>query len=191
MTEISRQLFAARFGPVHDLPHDPTIYTSGYDLAALFCLSRGARRIIEFGTARGETTLALARFNPHAEIVTVDIDVALAGCYPDTRPFLEVGEAFHGTPEAARIRQIWTRPWGAHDSSTWGRPFDFAFVDSLHTRDGVHRDTEAATMLGCRRIVWDDVLIAGVAAYLRERSNVIHVEGSRLAFADLIPAATP
>lgn len=203
MQSLNPAEFAARFGPVPDLPNDPAAYTSGHDLAVLLCLARGFRRIVEFGTARGETTLALARANPDAQIMTVDVDEAIVDrCGPshDLRPYLEVGAAFHGKPEAVRIRQLWTSPTGPHDLALFGGgagggafDFDFAYVDSLHTYEGAKRDTDAARALGCRRIVWDDCLAGGVPELLAELEPVIplvHVVGTRLVFANLAVAST-
>ena len=193
MRNLSRDEFAAAYGPAPDVPDEPAglVYTSGYNLAALLCLARGARRILEFGTARGQTTLALARFCPLAKIVTLDVhpdwlpDLAYT---QDTRPPAEIGAAFRGTPEAARITQIIADPHDPWPLDAIGTAFDLAFVDSLHTYVGVAKDTAAA--LAVVRpggvIVWDDYLAAGVPKLLSEIDlPLTHVVGARLVFSAL------
>lgn len=173
------------------------VYTSGRDLAELLRLAAGATGIIEFGTARGQTTLALARACPAARVVTLDVDRDLvapptlfsAGAYQecDLRPRAEVGAAFHGTPEAGRITQVWVEPSGPHDIAALAAlgPFDMSFIDSLHTYDGVKRDAEAAIALVRGIIVFDDVRSAGVPTMLSELSaihDVIYIPETRLAY---------
>ena len=183
--------FLHRYGPAPSLPQAcGTDYTYGHDLAVLLCLARGATRIVEFGTAHGRTTLALARTCPTARIVTVDVDQAFVSSdayqHSDTRPRWDVGSAFSNEPECERITQVWTNPdpMVPHDVSTMalGGSCDLAYVDSLHTYEGVKRDTEAALALQARVIVWDDVRSGGVPEFLATWPGVVHVGGTRLSF---------
>lgn len=188
------------YGPLPELPAiDGHAYTSGFDLAALCCLARQASGILEFGTARGQTTLQLARACPAARVVTIDVwspDLVPADAEQrcDLRPHTEVGAAFRSTPEARRITQVWidpSEPYHVAGLASLLPECDFAFVDSLHTYPGVVKDTAAAAaVIGDRPgvIVWDDYLAAGVPVLLRKLDLqfpglLTHVAETRLVFA--------
>lgn len=185
--------FSEQFGPLDDLPEEKDTFTTGIHLAALLCLARGSTGIIEFGTARGQTTLALARACPDALIVTLDVDAVLVppGTYQqcDLRPRDEVGAAFRNTPEAERITSIIGDPNAPYDIAALealgpADAFDFAFIDGWHTFEGVSKDTAAAmALMWSGTIVWDDASAAGVPEFLRTFSwPVTRIEGTRLAF---------
>lgn len=166
-------------------------YTAGQDLDALLSLATGARRILEFGTARGDTTLALARHCPQAEIVTVDVSrgTVAPGTFQecDLRHASEIGVAFRGQPEAHRITQFLCdarEPYHFH----W--PCDFVFVDGWHSFEGVAKDTLAALAMVKRggKIVWDDRRLAGVPVLLEmidKIAPVHYVAETRLAFVEV------
>lgn len=197
MQRLNRDTFAALCGPLQELPPstESHVYTSGYDLQALLALCRGARGIIEFGTARGQTTLALARYTS-ATVRTVDVDESLVPVDEyqrcDLRPRNEVGAAFLGTPEALKITQVWAhpmKPYNLDDLAPQGWPCDAVFIDGLHSYEGVRKDTLASVERILRgpcagTIVWDDYLSAGVPVLLAKipLGNLIHIEGTRMVF---------
>lgn len=187
---VTLEQFVSTYGPLPDLPlGDGPAFTADVHLQVLLCLARGSKRILEFGTARGQTALALARHCPEATMTTLDVDERLVpdDAYQrcDLRPWAEIGAAFYGTPEAGRIVQVLADP-----AEPWGiktvRPFDFAFVDSLHSFRGVVKDTcEALRLVRNGKIVWDDCMSAGVPLLLELLSGVVHVGGTRLAFMEV------
>jgi predicted O-methyltransferase YrrM len=138
--------------------------TGGRDLEVLLRLAHqfAPRRVLELYTSFGDTALALAKTCPEAEVVTADITVEMAVASTkynqavEILPASRVGEAFHGAPEAARIRQVLCNPQEL-DFSTLGR-FDLVYVDGNHEYDHVRFDTRAALSVirAPGVIVWDD-----------------------------------
>ena len=141
----------------------------------------GARRVLELGSFRGYTTLALAQNIPEdGRVVAVDLA-------PDH------GEAYRGRPEAMRIE----RRVGAIDESLFGpddwQSFDLVFVDADHRYAAVEHDTALALRLVGPEgyVVWHDYAnwgyysgACGVPEYLGELSRerpVAQIVGSNMA----------
>lgn len=104
------------------------------------------------------------------------------------RPDEATGEAFHDTPEAERITQLWGDS-ATFDFSPYEGKVDLVYIDGAHTYDYVKADTaNALRMLSpTGMIVWDDYgsnpgvyqLVNEVAATLDR--PVYHVYGTRMA----------
>lgn len=135
--------------------------TEQYLLAALAML-RAPRRIFEFGTFDGSTTLLLARCAPGAEVVTLDLP-------PDQRADPDddeqhdmaggTGARFEGQPEAARITQL-LGDSRRFDATPYAGTMDLVLVDGGHDYECVRADSgNAFTMLAPGGIVvWDDYM---------------------------------
>ena len=158
------------------------------------------RRILEFGTYLGNTTLHLAANAPDgARVYTVDLP-------PDTAPAVTglsthdrivasetaaaLGSRFRGTPYEARITQILTDS-ATYDFRLYEADFDFIFVDASHTYEYVKRDSETAlSILAPGGLVfWHDYVspieLTDVFRYLNElgRSRPLrHIRGTRLVY---------
>lgn len=188
--EISWDEFCATIAKANVAP-DTSGYTSGRDLEAVLMLCCG--RVLEFGTAAGHTTLWLSRNG--ATITTVDVesrDMVPEGAHQreQIEPADRRGRCFVG--EGQRIRQVLINPRLPYDFAMFGGPFDAAFVDGLHTFEGVAKDTEAALLLvrDGGIIVWDDYRASedGVNEYLDGVEAVApgllnHIEGTRIVYA--------
>jgi predicted O-methyltransferase YrrM len=151
------------------------------ELLAVTAIARkvAPRRVFEFGTFMGSTTLHLARACPEAEIFTLDLPNTDALSVP-----LERGDAvlnewstsnqdsrrFRGRPEAERVHELYGDSL-TFDFSPYKASMDLVFVDAAH--DPVHAaaDTRNALfMLAPRGVVlWHDYLRApGVTAAVAE-----------------------
>jgi predicted O-methyltransferase YrrM len=100
------------------------------------------RRIFEFGTFLGRTTLHLARACPDAAVTTLDLPA-------EENPWAfgpHVGSYFAGTPEAARITQI-RHSSMTFDPSPLAGTMDFVWVDGDHGYEAVKNDTGKALAL--------------------------------------------
>jgi predicted O-methyltransferase YrrM len=133
-----------------------------------------ARRVFEIGTYDGRTTLAMARnVGPGAHVYTLNLppdfegahvpadDAALARVVPS-------GARFRGTPEAARITQLWGDS-SAFDFSTFRGTMDLVFIDGAHTAEFVEGDTRTARSLirvEGGLVLWHDATRYGVVEYL-------------------------
>ena len=126
------------------------------------CRHLRPRKILEFGTYLGSTTLVMALNTPReTEILTLDLDPNLRQTHRHGLgvglPEFSVGSAFRARPEESRIRQL------LGDSRTFDfEPFtasvDLVFIDSDHTFEFVKRDTDSALRIlrPGGTIVWDD-----------------------------------
>ena len=162
-----------------------------YDLFWLVQLLKSVRpkRILEFGTFTGLTTLYLAKYSDGDAIVTtLDLpDDLFSRIRPS--PSIDVGMRFRDTPYAAKIRRI-PVDLRALDVSGLGK-HDFIFVDAMHYYEDVKRDTENAFKLldGEGLIVWHDYNVnesdAGVVRFLnqlnRSLRDIVHIRGTNLA----------
>jgi predicted O-methyltransferase YrrM len=170
--------------PVTELyrPRDMVVPLAEVLTLAAICRHLRPRRIFEFGTHTGSSTLVMAiNVADDTEIFTLDLE-----------PSERVGSAYRNTEYSPRIRQLYG------DSKTFDYAFflgkvDFVFIDADHTYDGVKSDTEKAFELlrpgGV--IVWDDyrwldvhVECVGVTLFLNEFGKthpVFNIAGTRFA----------
>ena len=130
---------------------------------ATLCAHQRPRRVFEFGTYTGESTLVMAQNTPDAtRITTIDLDPGGRDDYAQETgaksfPQFTVGAAFHQQPAAAKIEQVYgdTRSF---DYTSYRGQIDLVYVDADHTYDFVQADT--ANALAMLRpggvIVWDD-----------------------------------
>lgn len=156
------------------------------ELSILLCTIREvkAKRIFEIGTFVGWTTRLIAmNVDEGAEVFTLDL--------PQESVAHAVGERFHGSPEAAKIKQL------AGDSlhfdfSSWYGGIDFCLVDASHEYEYVAADTRNAFRMvrpgGV--ILWHDYRHSqwwsGVTRAVREANRrigggIFHVKGTAMA----------
>jgi predicted O-methyltransferase YrrM len=154
------------------------------ELLALTAVARkvAPRRVFEFGTFMGTTTLHLARACPNAEIFTLDLPDTGALAVP-----LDQGDAvlnewsttnkdkrnFRGRTESARITELYGDSLN-FDFSRYEASMDLVFVDAAH--DPVHAaaDTRNALFMLAPRgvILWHDYGRApGVTAAVTEAAR--------------------
>ena len=167
---------------LHELPQGPWS-TPLIDVAVLLKIAVCAkpRTVMEIGSYRGYTALALARqLDPACRIVTVDADP-------------RHGEAYRQGPYASRIerRICRTEPAGFADDAPGS--IDLLFIDADHTYAGVKNDTELLLNLVSPDgfVVWHDYVNSGkfsrkngVPEYLNELGRgipIAHIAGSWLA----------
>ena len=173
-----------------------TGYLDDHQRMLLAALARrtGARTFFEIGTNRGRTAWTVAANNPELEVFTLDLPATPAGeLGSDDERFLigteACGEAFRGSPEAARITQLWGDSM-SFDFSPYAGRMDLVYVDGAHTYEYVRSDTGHALEMLSRAgtIVWDDYgSNPGVYAWLNELAPTLdrpvhHVFGTRMAF---------
>ena len=117
------------------------------DLVPLSALAKSVRpqRILEVGTCRGQATLQLAANCPDARIITYDIDEK-AGVYFSDHPIRQRIELRIADFAADRNQLLIEGP------------FDFIFIDALHSFEAVISHSELSIeLLGERgMIVWHD-----------------------------------
>jgi predicted O-methyltransferase YrrM len=124
-----------------------------YELLVLCAVARhtGARRLFEFGTFDGLTTWHLAaNAGPEARVWTFDLPLdhsarSFAGHDRSVGKIhgVGVGSRFAGTPEAARIEQLYGD--SLHfDPGPYRGAMDFCFIDAGHGYEHVRRDTANA-----------------------------------------------
>jgi predicted O-methyltransferase YrrM len=174
----------------HEVRERALLYAEAYVLSLITAFIQ-PKRILEIGTATGQSTLLMARQAPEAEIDTLDLGTAAPalGVQSDEPPWADVesiGAAFRGTEHESRITQH------LGDSATFdygqlGGPVDLVFVDGAHTYDYVRSDSMNA--LGVLApggvIVWDDCNYQnpGVGKALQELqtagTEVYRVHGAR------------
>jgi predicted O-methyltransferase YrrM len=119
------------------------------------CRIRRPRRIFEFGTFNGATTLILARNSPKADVMTLDLRSAGSALAARGIPLDEM--VFHGTPEAARITQLY-RDDPDFSFDEWRGSCDLIVIDAGHAFEEVRSDIADACRLASDGgiIVWDD-----------------------------------
>ena len=175
-----------------------SLTVNSYDRAVLCAMSRLVRpkTFFEIGTYLGETTLALARNNPEAQIYTLDLPSPgerKSAALEMTDEYLferwDRGSAFKGTPESGRITAL-TGDSATFDFSPYAGRIDMAFIDASHSYSYVKADTEAAlSMLSPQGVIaWHDYpAYPGIYAYLNELGatpgrKIYHITGTGLAF---------
>jgi predicted O-methyltransferase YrrM len=170
--------------PVSELyrPRDMVVPLAEVLTLAAICRQLRPRRIFEFGTHTGSSTLVMAiNVSDETEIFTLDLE-----------PSETVGSAYRNTEYSSRIRQLYGDS-KTLDYTPYVGKVDFVFVDADHTYDGVKSDTGKAFELlrpgGV--IVWDDyrwldvhVECVGVTLFLNEFGKthpVFNIAGTRFA----------
>ncbi len=158
-----------------------------------------AKRVFEFGTFLGSTTLNLALNTPdHGEVFTLDLDEHHAkGARQDAadQPLTEIHLTskatldFTGSPVAEKITML-TGDSTRFDFTPWRESIDCVFIDGGHDFDTVKSDTENALRLarrdGASCILWHDYQnrdYSGLTYYLDELSReetIAHIEDTRL-----------
>jgi hypothetical protein len=159
--------------------------------------SVSARRVFEFGTCYGTTTLNLA-VNTQAQIWTIDLGEPLPYQAPEDAPYtrfhLSGNPDYHGRPEASRITKL-TGDSRTFDFSPYSASIDLVFIDGGHDRDTVERDTQNAFAMTSKNgvIAWHDYnepRHPDVTEFLDSRpEDIYHVEDTRLCF--WFASATP
>lgn len=169
----------------------------------VFCLRciaalRKPKRVFEFGTFDGATTLQLAQACPDAEILTLDLNpesvddaqaATIRGEVDNVRTG-GVGHRFASLPEAERICQL-LGDSATFDYSPYHDTVDFVFIDACHDYRFVRSDTVNALKLAPSGvIIWHDYcpgwpgVVRAVDELLPDRP-VWHIAGTTLAVLDL------
>jgi predicted O-methyltransferase YrrM len=172
-----------------ELPSEPYHISEIKLLAITALLVRGdARVVFEIGTADGRTTRNLAaNLPPDGRVHTLTLPLSEDPVHRSMQS-VRVGHGFLGTPEGARITQLWgdsTR----FDYSPYAGSCQLVFIDAGNSEEAVRLNSEAALRLVDRRrgvIVWNDALHFGTQRALprlgRERALPVHqVRGTGLA----------
>lgn len=168
-------------------------------LARVVAVRRPAT-LLEIGTFDGRTTRTLAANAPaNAEVITLDLPPETPASLPlEARDVVFIdkkasGARFAGTPEAARIRQV----YGDSANYDFGKlQVDFAFIDGSHSYEYVMSDSRRvrALLRGGRGIIfwhdyggeWEGVTRAlDELAQTPEFAGLRQLEGTTLAFLDL------
>jgi len=120
------------------------------------------RRIFEFGTYDGATTLLLARAAPQAQVTTFDLPpedvVAMGGVVAEQLDIVGgAGAKFRGQPESERIVQLYgdSRKF---DPKPYEGAMGLVLVDGSHEYDCAQADCQNALRMlePGGLIVWDD-----------------------------------
>ena len=171
------------------------------EMSLLLAASRAvqAKRVFEFGTFLGSTTLNLALNIPDdGAVFTLDLDERLAAeaaqdvaDAPLTQMHLASRSSldFSGSPVAARIETL-LGDSTTFDFSRWSGSLELAFIDGGHDAATVKSDTENALRMVRRDkpscILWHDYrngTYPGLTTYLDELSRqmpLAHVEDTML-----------
>jgi hypothetical protein len=168
----------------------PTVYE--LTIMSAICANRGAKRLFEFGTFDGLTTLHLAmNTDDDAEITTIDLppDDPVRGGHTLTAVRSgggSIGTHFGGTPFAGKIRQLYGNTL-EFDEGPFRNQADFIFVDAGHEYECVRSDTEKAFAMVAPGgvIVWHDYgpVHKGVSRCLDEAAtsrSLAQLEGTAL-----------
>jgi len=156
-----------------------------------------AKRIFEFGTFLGSTTLNLALNVPdNGRVFTLDLDETSARQlhqHPADAPLTTIHLASHTDFEGSSVARRITQLRGnsvAFDFSSWAGSIDLVFVDGGHDLTTVEADTEAAFRLvaGDRPscVLWHDYGNADypdLTSYLEQLAStrrLFHIEDTML-----------
>lgn len=158
-----------------------------------------ARRVFEFGTFLGSTTLNLALNTPEeAQIFTLDLGedhTSSARQHPDDVELTQIhlaaqkGLDFLGTSVCGKITTL-SGDSTMFDFSPWKDSIDFVFIDGGHDLATVTSDTKSSLQMvrqdspSC--ILWHDYrnpIYSALTYYLdefSERSDLFHIEDTML-----------
>jgi predicted O-methyltransferase YrrM len=165
---------------------------------AAICALRRPRRVFEFGTYTGSSTLIMAMNTPpDTELLTIDIapearETHRHGLGVGGFPPYEVGSIYRATAYASKITQLLGSSL-TFDFTPYHGSCDLIFVDADHSYDFVKVDT--ATALKLLRpggvIIWDDYIwspqfpeCAGVTRTVNELARerpIYRIDGTRFA----------
>ncbi len=165
-----------------------------YLFFSAICRYRQPLRVLEIGTFRGSSTLAMAVNSPdRTEVFTLDLDPShkKPTKYPlnigglENHPFAP-GELFLQTPYARKIRQLYGDS-ASFDFQPFYGTMDLVFIDGNHGYENVRSDSEQAFRMlrPGGLILWDDYYDAfpSVVRCLNEihaSRPLLHIERSRL-----------
>ena len=170
------------------------MYDGSRQIIAALCSLLQCKTFFEIGTLHGKTTWTVARTNPDISLFTLDLpskEVAAQTELEFTDEHLlsgwDSGRDFIGTPEAARIHQLFGDT-ATFDFSPYHGAMDMVYIDGSHSYSYVKNDTEAAMRLmsPMGTIIWDDYpRYPGVYLYLNEKAKqlkgrLVHIAGTRL-----------
>ena len=156
--------------------------TPPHDILALCTLVRMAapKRVFEFGTFTGRTTLNLALNSPpDSKIFTLDLsDEERLGLgeqrWENTFPQSMIGEKYRVSEHAHRITQL-LGDSTKFDTSPYAHSMDFIFIDGCHDYEFVKSDTgKALEMLAPGgTIAWHDYVpdFSGVYCHLEDMAR--------------------
>lgn len=129
---------------------------------------RNAKRIFEFGTYLGRTTVGLASIDADVVVTTLNLDPA-----EDTRYGPYIGRLIKDSPYRDRIKQIFSDS-KKFDTKPYAESMDYIFIDADHSYDAVKNDTEKSLKMLAPGgvIIWHDYApkSPGVYGYLQELS---------------------
>lgn len=163
------------------LPFPRALSTMPHELVVLALLLRHfkPRRIVEFGTAEGRTTINLALHSPQdAEVITVN--------FPPDPPRSYVGYFYWEHPLRSKIKQIYADAT-RYDWTPYRESVDLVFVDGGDAYQVRARETAVAfRMIRPGAIVlWHDYGTSEGSTtllnQLRQRLPVSHIAGTALA----------
>jgi predicted O-methyltransferase YrrM len=155
------------------------------------------KRIFEFGTFDGATTILLASACPAAEVFTLDLDCGSVNATQPAAIKAEVdnvlnggiGSRIAGNPAAGRIHQL-VGDSASFDYTQYHNSIDLAFIDACHDYAYVKSDTANALRMVPRGIiVWHDYnpgwpgVISAVDELL-PKHRITHIAGTTLAVLD-------
>jgi predicted O-methyltransferase YrrM len=169
---------------LHEIPgvRGTSIITdlSGSAVIALIAKAIGAKRVFEFGTNLGSTTMAIAENCPTCTIHTLDLpdDLAFDFKGAQTQSTIEITDEylFHKNrgslikgEAAKRIVQL-RQDSSTFDPAIFEKEFDLIYIDASHSYSAVKSDTQKALVMLKPQglIVWDDYHYPGVWQYLNE-----------------------
>lgn len=178
--------------------------TSDYEAWILSVLAKKSKRIFEFGTCSGKTTMLFAMNSSDQTLIdTITLDEALANTYKHETNDNKIAQRnllseskyekflFSETPYEKKINVIF-QDSRQLDTSKLKEKFDLIFIDGGHTYSCIKNDSEKSLeMIKANGIIlWHDFSIGkkshkDVARYLNElstRYKIKHIKNTSLCF---------
>jgi len=159
-------------------PRDLSVYPHELMMLARIVEHYRPKRVVEFGTAEGRTTLNIAlHLPPDGEVVTLD--------FPPIPGKNEVGYFYWNQPQKAKIKQIFSGV-GTWDSAPYRASADIVFCDACDQPAGLAAETlQAFTVVKPGGIIFrhDYGTAQGPTLFWNELSKelpVRHLEGTTL-----------